>query len=80
MQFMAVKKGHLKILFIVALSIGIAGIILSALFASYAFIIFSLPNLSLAAFFGYKYYMYDKSIQEYEQRKRRRSSRSRNRH
>lgn len=68
---MAVKKKHLKVLLIVALSVGIAGIILSALFASYAFIIFSLPNLSLAAFFGYKYYTHDKKQQEYEQRKKR---------
>jgi hypothetical protein len=68
---MAVKKRHLKVLLIVALSVGIAGIILSALFASYAFIIFSLPNLSLAAFFGYKFYTHDKKTQEYEQRKKR---------
>jgi hypothetical protein len=68
---MAVKKKHLKVLLIIALSVGIAGIILSALFASYAFIIFSFPNLSLAAFFGYKYYTYDKKTQEYEQRKKR---------
>lgn len=68
---MAVKKEYLKVLFIIALSVGIAGIILSALFASYAFIIFSLPNLSLAAFFGYKYYTYDKKAREYEQRKKR---------
>jgi hypothetical protein len=73
---MAVKKKHLKVLLIVALSVGIAGIILSALFASYAFIIFSLPNLSLAAFFGYKYYTYDKKIQEYEQRKKRNRKRN----
>ena len=70
-QFMAVKKKHLKVLLIVALGVGIAGIILSALLASYAFIIISLPNLSLAGFFGYKYYTYDKKIQEYEQRKKR---------
>ena len=70
---MAVKKKQLKVLLIVALSIGIAGIILSALFASYAFIIFSFPNLSLAAFFGYKYYTYEKKAQEYEQRKKRRN-------
>lgn len=67
---MAVKKRYLKVLFIVALSVGGAGIILSALFASYAFIIFSLPNLSLGAFFGYKYYTHDKNI-DYEQKKRR---------
>jgi hypothetical protein len=73
---MAVKKKHLKVLLIVALSVGIAGIILSALFASYAFIIFSFPNLSLAAFFGYKYYTYDKKIQEYEQRKKRNRKRN----
>jgi hypothetical protein len=73
---MAVKKKHLKVLLIVALSVGIAGIILSALFASYAFIIFSLPNLSLAAFFGYRYYTYDKKIQEYEQRKKRNRKRN----
>jgi hypothetical protein len=72
---MAVKKKHLKVLLIIALSVGIAGIILSAFLASYAFIIFSLPNLSLAAFFGYKYYTYDKKIQEYEQRKKRNKKR-----
>jgi hypothetical protein len=77
MQFMAVKKAYLKVLFIIALSVGLAGIILSALFASYAFIIFSLPNLSLGAFFGYKYYTHDKNIEGYEQRKKKRS---RNRH
>jgi hypothetical protein len=68
---LAVKKEYVKVLFTIALSVGIAGIILSALFASYAFIIFSLPNLSLAAFFGYKYYTHDKKAQEYEQRKKR---------
>jgi hypothetical protein len=68
---LVVKKEYLKVLFIIALSVGIAGIMLSALFASYAFIIFSLPNLSLAAFFGYKYYTHDKKAQEYEQGKRR---------
>jgi hypothetical protein len=74
---MAVKKEYLKVLFIIALSVGVAGIMLSALFASYPFIIFSLPNLSLGAFFGYKYYSHNKNI-DYEQRKKRR--RSRNRH
>jgi len=68
---LAAKKGQLKILFIVALSIGIFGIILSALLASFAFMIFSLPNLSLSMFFGYKYYTYDKKMQQYEERKRR---------
>jgi hypothetical protein len=71
---LAVRKRHLRILLIIALSIGALGIILSALLASFAFLIFSMPNLSLAAFFGYKYYTYDKKIQEYEQRKRRRSN------
>jgi hypothetical protein len=68
---LAIRKQSLKVLLIIALSVGIAGIILSALFASYAFIIFSLPNLSLAAFFGYKYYTHDKKAQEYEERKKR---------
>jgi hypothetical protein len=74
---LAAKKGQLKILFIVALSIGILGIILSALLASFAFMIFSLPNLSLAMFFGYKYYTHDKKMQHYEERKRRSSGRKR---
>ncbi|MGA8914245.1 MAG: hypothetical protein WB443_15485 [Nitrososphaeraceae archaeon] len=68
---MAVRKGHLQILFIVALSIGTLGMILSAFLASFAFMIFSLPNLSLAMFFGYKYYTYDKKMQQYEERRRR---------
>jgi hypothetical protein len=72
---MAIKKKHLRVLLIVALSVGVAGFILSALFASYAFIIFSLPNLSLAAFFGYKYYTYEKKAQEYEQTKKRKRKR-----
>ena len=74
---LAVQKRHLRILFIIALSIGALGIILSALLASFAFLIFSMPNLSLAAFFGYKYYSYDKKIQQYEERKRRRNNSSR---
>ena len=74
---LAVQKRHLRILFIIALSIGALGIILSALLASFAFLIFSMPNLSLAAFFGYKYYTYDKKIQQSEQRKRRSSDSSR---
>jgi hypothetical protein len=74
---LAAQKRHLKILFIIALSIGALGVILSALLASFAFLIFSMPNLSLAAFFGYKYYTYDKKIQQYEQRKRRSKDSSR---
>ncbi|HZA07874.1 MAG TPA: hypothetical protein VE619_09230 [Nitrososphaeraceae archaeon] len=53
------------------MSVGAIGIILSALLASFAFLIFSMPNFSLATFFGYKYYTYDKKIQQYEERKRR---------
>jgi len=74
---LAAQKRHLRILFIIALSIGALGIILSALLASFAFLIFSMPNLSLAAFFGYKYYTYDKKIQQYEERKRRSNGSSR---
>jgi hypothetical protein len=34
-------------------------------------LLFSLPNFSLAAFFGYKYLVYHKTIQKYEERKKR---------
>jgi hypothetical protein len=39
---------------IISLAIAIFGIILSAVLASYPFMIFSVPNFSLAVFFGYK--------------------------
>lgn len=73
---LAAQKRHLRILFTIALSVGAIGIVLSALLASFAFLIFSMPNFSLATFFGYKYYTYDKKIQQYEERKRRRSNNS----
>lgn len=71
---LAAQKRHLRILFTIAVSVGAIGIVLSALLASFAFLIFSMPNFSLAAFFGYKYYTYDKKIQQYEERKRRSNS------
>jgi len=74
---LAVKKKHLEILFIIALMIGLLGIVLSAFFASFAFIIFSFPNLSLAAFFGFKYYTYDKRMRE-QQERRQKTKRKRN--
>jgi hypothetical protein len=74
---LAAQKRHLRILFTIALSVGTIGIVLSALLASFAFLIFSMPNFSLAAFFGYKYYTYDKKIQQYEGRKRRSNNSSR---
>jgi hypothetical protein len=74
---LAAQKRHLSILFTIALSVGTIGIVLSALLASFAFLIFSMPNFSLAAFFGYKYYTYDKKIQQYEARRRRSNNSSR---
>jgi hypothetical protein len=50
---------------------GVFGLIVSAFSSSFAFLLFSLPNFGLAAFFGYKYFVYNKTIQKYEQRKRR---------
>ena len=71
---METKKEHLKIFFIIALTVGIFGIVLSAFLASFAFLMFSLPNLSLAAFFGYKYYKIDKATLSHKK------GRSRDRH
>ena len=68
---METKKEHLKIFVIIALTVGIFGIVLSAFLASFAFLTFSLPNLSLAAFFGYKYYKIDKTMLSHKKGRRR---------
>ena len=70
MQYLAAKKKQIRLLLVISLTVGILGIVLSALLASYAFLIFSLPNLSLAIFFSYKYITYDKSIRNYNEHKR----------
>ncbi|HYX55173.1 MAG TPA: hypothetical protein VE818_03355 [Nitrososphaeraceae archaeon] len=67
---MTIQRNYLRLLLIIALTVGGFGIILSAFLASFIFLLFSLPNFSLAAFFGYKYYTYDKNIRNVkEQRK-----------
>jgi hypothetical protein len=63
------------LILIIALTVGIFGVVLSAFLASFAFLLFSLPNLSLAAFFGYKYYTYDKSIRNIKERRKGSSNR-----
>jgi hypothetical protein len=55
---------------LIALAAGIFGISLSILFASFAFLLFSLPNLSLAAFFSYKYLTYNKTLGKSTDRRR----------
>ena len=52
------QKG-LIILLIISLLAGFIATILSVILDSYSFLLISLPNYSLAAFFGYRYYRYD---------------------
>jgi hypothetical protein len=63
------------LLLIIALTVGGFGIVLSAFLASFIFLLFSLPNFSLAAFFGYKYYTYNKNIGNIKERRKDSSNR-----
>jgi hypothetical protein len=71
---LAIQRNYLRLILIIALTVGGFGIVLSAFLASFEFLLFSLPNLSLAAFFGYKYYTYDKNIRNVKEQRRRDSS------
>jgi ABC-type Fe3+-siderophore transport system permease subunit len=72
---LAIKKNYLRLILIIALIVGGFGIVLSAFLASFIFLLYSLPNFSLAAFFGYKYYTYDKSIRNVKERRKDSSNR-----
>lgn len=50
-----VSRSQLKILLIVASAVTIFGLVVFLMTSSRTFFYFSLPNLSLAAFFAYKY-------------------------
>lgn len=52
-------KKRLGILLIISLLAGFIATILSVILDSYTFLLISLPNFSLAAFFGYSYWKYD---------------------
>jgi ABC-type Fe3+-siderophore transport system permease subunit len=67
---LAIQKNYLKLILIIALTVGGFGIVLSAFLASFIFLLYSLPNFSLAAFFGYKYYTYDKNIPNVKERRK----------
>jgi hypothetical protein len=56
---MTTYKKRLKILLIISLLAGFIATILSVTFNSYTFLLISLSNFSLAAFFGYRYWKYD---------------------
>jgi membrane protein implicated in regulation of membrane protease activity len=55
------KKTVLFIFFVIAFAVGIFGLLVSILFSSFQFLLYSLPNLSLAVFFGYKYFRGEKN-------------------
>jgi hypothetical protein len=50
-----VSRSQLKILLIVASAVTVFGLVVFLMTSSLTFFYFSLPNLSLAAFFAYKY-------------------------
>ena len=56
---MTTYQKRLIILLIISLLAGFIATILSIILDSYFFLLISLPNYSLAAFFGYRYYRYD---------------------
>jgi hypothetical protein len=56
---MTTYKKRLKMLLIISLLAGFIATILSVTFNSYTFLLISLSNFSLAAFFGYSYWKYD---------------------
>ena len=56
---MTTYQKRLIILLIISLLAGFIATILSVILDSFSFLLISLPNYSLAAFFGYRYYRYD---------------------
>jgi hypothetical protein len=56
---MTTYQKRLLILLIISLLAGFIATIFSVILDSYSFLLISLPNYSLAAFFGYRYYRYD---------------------
>lgn len=56
---MTTYQKRLVILLIISLLAGFIATIISVILDSYSFLLISLPNYSLAAFFGYRYYRYD---------------------
>jgi len=50
-----VSRSHLKILLGIASTVTVFGLVVFVMTSSQTFLYFSLPNLSLAAFFAYKY-------------------------
>jgi membrane protein implicated in regulation of membrane protease activity len=59
---MLCRKTVLFIFFVIAFAVGVFGLLVSMFFSSFQFLLYSLPNLSLAAFFGYKYFRVEKKI------------------
>jgi hypothetical protein len=59
---MTTYKKRLKILLIISLLAGFIATILSVILDSYTFLLISLSNFSLAAFFGYSYWKYDNDV------------------
>jgi hypothetical protein len=57
-----ISRRVLFLLFIVALIVGIFGLLVAFAFSSFQFLIYSAVNLSLAGFFGYKIYRRRKSL------------------
>ena len=56
---MTTYQKRLIILLIISLLAGFIATILSVILDSYSFLLISLTNYSMAAFFGYRYYRYD---------------------
>jgi hypothetical protein len=56
---MMTYQKRLIILLIISLLAGFIATILSVILDSYSFLLISLTNYSIAAFFGYRYYRYD---------------------
>lgn len=56
---MTTYQKRLVILLIISLLAGFIATIFSVILDSYSFLLISLTNYSLAAFFGYRYYRYD---------------------
>ena len=57
-----ISRRILFLLFIVALIVGIFGLLVAFAFSSLQFLIYSAVNLSLAGFFGYKIHRRHKSL------------------
>ena len=73
---MVVYKNQLVVFIGVAAAIGTFGIVQSAYLSSFVFFALGIANYAIAAFFGYKYFTYDRGVRKSQNSHKPRNKRS----